>query len=143
MQLFSMLNPINHSRTPEEAARYRLEPYVMAADVYSVAPHVGRGGWSWYTGSAGWMHRAGLEAILGVTRESGKLRVKPCIPADWPGFDVSVQIGKSRYDISVSRDFGQGSALPAGVVLVGPGEFLITLMDDGQTHAFELPLEAA
>ena len=104
MQLFSMINPINHSRTPEEAARYRVEPYVIAADVYSVAPHVGRGGWTWYTGSAGWMHRAGLEAILGITREGGKLRVKPCIPAEWPGFEAAIQIGSARYEIKVTRE---------------------------------------
>ncbi len=143
MQLFSMLNPINHSRTPVDAARYRVEPYVMAADVYSVAPHIGRGGWTWYTGSASWMHRAGLEAILGVTREGGKLRVKPCIPAEWPGFDVSVKIGESRYDISISRDLAQDIALPAGVEMAGPGEFLITLANDGKVHAIGLPLATA
>ena len=140
MQLFSMLNPINHSRTPEEAARYRVEPYVMAADVYSVAPHVGRGGWTWYTGSAGWMHRAGLEAILGVTREDAKLRVKPCIPADWPGFEVSIQIGQTRYDIKVSRGLALDSTLPAGVEMVAAGEFLIALTDDGNVHEIGLPL---
>ncbi len=138
MQLFSMLNPINHSRSPDEAARYRVEPYVMAADVYSVAPHVGRGGWTWYTGSSGWMHRAGLEAILGVTREGGKLRIKPCIPDEWPGFEVGIQIGTSRYDISIKRN---GSSAPdADVETVSPGEFLISLRDDGKVHAVELAL---
>ncbi|MGB8816659.1 MAG: glucoamylase family protein [Rhizobiaceae bacterium] len=143
MQLFSMLNPINHSSTREEAVRYRVEPYVMAADVYSVAPHVGRGGWTWYTGSAGWMHRAGLEAILGITREGSKLRVKPCIPAHWPGFDVSIQIGLSRYEINVLRSQEMDGSLPAHVVAVGPGEFLISLKDDGKVHTFVLPIAVA
>jgi cyclic beta-1,2-glucan synthetase len=142
MQLFSMINPINHSRTPEEAARYRVEPYVIAADVYSVAPHVGRGGWTWYTGSAGWMHRAGLEAILGITREGAKLRVKPCIPAEWPGFEAVIQIGSARYEIKVTRNAHPSRKSVADVETVSPGEFLITLRDDG-VHAFELPLANA
>ncbi len=140
MQLFSMINPINHSRTPDEAARYRVEPYVIAADVYSVAPHTGRGGWTWYTGSAGWMYRAGLEAILGVTREGNKLRVKPCIPEEWPGFEVAMQIGAARYEIKVTRGSPPVSFPPAGVEVVSPGEFLISLAEDGGVHAFELPL---
>ena len=88
LEVFSLLNPINHSRTEQEARTYRVEPYVIAADVYSVPPHVGRGGWTWYTGSAGWMYRAGLEAILGVTREGSLLRIKPCVPATWDGFEI-------------------------------------------------------
>jgi cyclic beta-1,2-glucan synthetase len=140
MQLFSMINPINHSRTPQEAARYRVEPYVIAADVYSVAPHVGRGGWTWYTGSAGWMHRAGLEAILGITREGGKLRVKPCIPAEWPGFEAALQIGSARYEIKVTRSVTASSDVIKDVEAVSPGEFLISLRDDGGVHAFELTL---
>ena len=140
MQIFSMINPINHSRTPEEAARYRVEPYVIAADVYSVAPHVGRGGWTWYTGSAGWMHRAGLEAILGITREGGKLRVKPSIPAGWPGFEAALTIGSARYEIKVARSKAISKKSAADVETVSPGEFLITLRDDGGVHAFELTL---
>ncbi len=143
MQLFSMINPINHSSTPEEAARYRVEPYVIAADVYSVSPHVGRGGWTWYTGSAGWMHRAGLEAILGITREGPKLRVKPCIPAEWTGFEAAIQIGPARYEIKVTREAPLSKKSVADVETVSPGEFLISLRDDGGVHAFELPLADA
>ena len=84
--LFSLLNPVNHARTPMEVDRYKVEPYVVAADVYSVAPHVGRGGWTWYTGSAGWMYRAGVEGILGIRREGDFLVIDPCIPDAWPGF---------------------------------------------------------
>jgi cyclic beta-1,2-glucan synthetase len=140
MKLFSMLNPINHSSTPQDAARYRVEPYVMAADVYSVAPHVGRGGWTWYTGSSGWMHRAGLEAILGITREDGKLRVKPCIPEEWPGFEVNFNIGSTRYEISISREAEHVDSGSLVVERVAPGEFLISLNDSGGTHPIRLPL---
>jgi cyclic beta-1,2-glucan synthetase len=104
--LFSILNPINHSRTPEGAARYKVEPYVVAADVYSVDPHVGRGGWTWYTGSAGWMYRAGIEGILGIRFEGASLVIDPCIPATWPGFDATVQRGSTTYEISVSNPNG-------------------------------------
>ena len=89
--LFALLNPINHARTPAEVERYKVEPYVVAADVYSVAPHAGRGGWTWYTGSAGWMYRAGVEGILGIRREGAVLVVDPCIPAAWPGFEATVE----------------------------------------------------
>ena len=100
-ELFALLNPINHARTPAEVARYKVEPYVVAADVYSVAPHVGRGGWTWYTGSAAWMYRAGIEGILGLRREGDVLVVRPRLPADWPGFQASVTLGAARLDIRV------------------------------------------
>jgi cyclic beta-1,2-glucan synthetase len=99
--LFALLNPINHARTPEEVARYKVEPYAIAADVYSVAPHVGRGGWTWYTGAAGWMYRAGVEGILGLRREGEVLILDPCIPPDWPGFEIKIELGASRYVIHV------------------------------------------
>ncbi|WP_459708482.1 GH36-type glycosyl hydrolase domain-containing protein, partial [Paraburkholderia sp. 2C] len=99
--LFSLLNPINHARTPMETERYKVEPYVVAADVYSVAPHVGRGGWTWYTGSAGWMYRAGVEGILGIRREGDFLVVNPCIPDSWPGFEATVHMHSTRYEIHV------------------------------------------
>ena len=140
MQLFSMINPINHSRTPDDTARYRVEPYVMAADVYSVAPHTGRGGWTWYTGSAGWMYRAGLEAILGITREGKFLRVKPCIPNSWPGFEASITVGKARYDIHVTRGI---SALPSGAEEVSVGEYLIRLQHEDGVHNYRFGLKEA
>jgi cyclic beta-1,2-glucan synthetase len=99
--LFSLLNPVNHARTPIETERYKVEPYVVAADVYSVAPHVGRGGWTWYTGSAGWMYRAGVEGILGIRREGDFLVVNPCIPDSWPGFEATVYVHSTRYEINV------------------------------------------
>lgn len=105
--LFALLNPINHARTPEEAERYKVEPYVVAADVYSVAPHTGRGGWTWYTGSAGWMHRAGVEGILGIRREGDVLLVDPCIPSAWPGFQATVRLGEAICRIEL-RALGAG-----------------------------------
>jgi cyclic beta-1,2-glucan synthetase len=99
--LFSLLNPVNHARTPTDVERYQVEPYVVAADVYSVAPHVGRGGWTWYTGSAGWMYRAGVEGILGIRREGDVLVVDPCIPDAWPGFEATVNVCSTRYEIRV------------------------------------------
>jgi cyclic beta-1,2-glucan synthetase len=101
--LFSLLNPINHARNPEEVGRYKVEPYVVAADVYSVSPHNGRGGWTWYTGSAGWMYRAGVEGILGIRHEANFLVIDPCIPAAWPGFEATVRKGSTEYDIRVCR----------------------------------------
>ncbi len=101
--MFALLNPINHARTPEETDRYKVEPYVVAADVYSVAPHVGRGGWTWYTGSAAWMYRAGIEGILGIRREGAFLVLEPCIPDSWPSFEAMVQVGTAQYDIRVDN----------------------------------------
>ena len=101
--LFALVNPINHARTPAEVECYKVEPYVVAADVYSVAPHVGRGGWTWYTASAGLMYRAGLEGILGIRREGAFLVIDPCIPAAWPGFEATVKVGSSHYEIRVEN----------------------------------------
>ena len=105
-KLFSMLNPINHARTRADVHRYKVEPYVVAADVYTIAPHVGRGGWTWYTGSAAWMQRAGVESILGLRLEGDRLCVDPCIPKEWPGFEASLQLGSSRYEIRVENPEG-------------------------------------
>ncbi len=104
--LFSLLNPINHARTPAETARYKVEPYAVAADVYSVAPHTGRGGWTWYTGSAGWMYRAGMEGILGIRREGNVLVIAPCIPDAWLGFSAVVTMEETRCEIRVTNGSG-------------------------------------
>jgi cyclic beta-1,2-glucan synthetase len=101
--LFDLVNPINHSLNPEASQRYKVEPYVLAADVYAVAPHIGRGGWTWYTGAAGWMYRAGVEGILGIRREGDWLLLNPCIPADWPSFSAQIRLGDSHYQIELSN----------------------------------------
>ena len=87
-ELFHMLNPVNHTRTAAEALRYKTEPYAVAGDVYARAPHAGRGGWSWYTGSAAWMYRAGLESLLGLRRRGSTFSVNPCIPSSWPEYEI-------------------------------------------------------
>jgi cyclic beta-1,2-glucan synthetase len=100
-ELFALLNPINHARKPAEIERYKVEPYVVAADIYTVAPHAGRGGWTWYTGAAGWMYRAGVEGILGIRREGAFLVVEPRIPSAWPGFSAVVKVAATHFDIRV------------------------------------------
>ena len=102
-ELFALLNPVNHARTSEEVGRYLVEPYVVAADVYSQPPHTGRGGWTWYTGSSGWMYRVGLESILGVTLRRGAIRVDPCIPRHWPGYEVRIKTAHADYRIVVEN----------------------------------------
>jgi cyclic beta-1,2-glucan synthetase len=103
VDLFTMLNPINHANNAEKVQRYKVEPYVMAAYIYSISPYVGRGGWTWYTGAAGWMYQAGLEGILGIRREGKNLIIQPCIPEDWPEFSAILNIENSNFDIKVNN----------------------------------------
>lgn len=105
-ELFSLMNPINHSNTRASMHRYKVEPYVIAADIYSVAPHVGRGGWTWYTGAAGWMYRAGIESILGCRRQGEFLLINPCIPKHWPGFEMVFKYETATYTITVENPHG-------------------------------------
>ena len=133
--LFRLLNPIYHSDTPEKLERYRVEPYVVAADVYSVPPHTGRGGWTWYTGAASWMYRLGLEAILGLHQVGKALRINPCIPRDWPGYELTYRDGETSYRIRVENPDGVNRGVKR-VTLDGevlPGEE-IPLLGDGRWH---------
>ena len=106
MELFALLNPANKGRTPEDVARYRAEPYVVAADVYSNPAHVGRGGWTWYTGSASWMYRIGIEELLGLTLNRGALRINPCIPKDWPRYEAVVRTPTAEFHVVVENPDG-------------------------------------
>jgi cyclic beta-1,2-glucan synthetase len=141
-ELFSLLNPVNHGRTPQEVARYRAEPYVVAADVYSVPPHTGRGGWTWYTGSAGWMYRVGIEAILGVTLRAGALHVDPCIPRAWPGYEVLFAARGAKYRIQVENPRGVSRGVSMieldGRVVKGD----IPIAQDGVEHVVRVVLGA-
>ena len=141
-ELFALLNPISHARTPAQVQRYKVEPYVVAADVYSVAPHVGRGGWTWYTGSAAWMHRAGVEGVLGLRVEGQRLHLSPCIPAAWPGFEATLRYRSSTYVIRVEN--GPGSGQP-GMELDGRAvadwTSGVALEDDGARHDLLLRLD--
>ncbi len=147
MELFRMLNPISHGDTPEKAARYKVEPYIIAADIYSVSPHTGRGGWTWYTGSSSWMYRLGIEAILGISRVGKALKITPCIPRDWPGFKVDYRFGTTYYMISVENPDGinagvrqvllDGNPLSDNLSHKSSG-IIIPLVDDGQQHAVHI-----
>src|SRR5207253_7137445 len=101
--LFDLVNPIRHAETAEAAARYRVEPYVVAADVYGRPPHVGRGGWTWYTGSASWLYRIVVESILGIELHGDRLRIAPCIPADWRKFEVTLRRNGTTWRICVNN----------------------------------------
>jgi cyclic beta-1,2-glucan synthetase len=137
--LFRMLNPIYRGDTPEKIKRYRVEPYVVAADVYSVSPNEGRGGWTWYTGSAGWMYRLGLEAILGLRRLGDVLCVDPCIPSTWSSYEMMYKFGGSTYQILVDNPEGVNCGVVEitmdGKSLVGSD---IPLIDDGNVHTVHL-----
>ena len=142
-ELFSLLNPINHASTRAGIHRYKVEPYVVCADVYSAPQHVGRGGWTWYTGSAGWMYRSAVEGILGIKVRGATLVVDPSIPRAWPGFEFTYKHGTSRYRISIKNprgvNRGIGQATLDGKNLTGPpGE--IQLKDDGRYHYGEITL---
>ncbi len=136
-ELMRMINPVQHGATAERSAVYKVEPYVVTADVYAVAPHIGRGGWSWYTGSSGWMYRLILESLLGVTRAADRLFLQPRIPDEWSGFSLSYRHGGSVYEIDVTR--GAGASQPVlridGVAQQGRE---IALVDDGKVHRVEL-----
>ena len=137
VDLFNLLNPINHAPTVGQAERYRVEPYVVAADIYSVAPHVGRGGWTWYTGAAGWMFRAGVEGILGLRRRGNIVLLKPCFPTDWADLTLKVCLDDAIYEIEIVRvGFGQTPScslddLPVSVndgsidLIISPGRHVV------------------
>jgi cyclic beta-1,2-glucan synthetase len=135
--LFSLLNPINHARSRSDLRRYKVEPYVVAADVYSAADHVGRGGWTWYTGSAAWLYRAGIEAILGLRVSGGALHLDPCIPQAWPGFQATLRRGSTRFEIEVKNPAGvakgvASAQLDGTEVAERPVRF--NLPEDGRSH---------
>ena len=143
-ELFHMLNPINHTRTGADVLRYQGEPYVVAGDVCSHPEHAGRAGWTWYTGSAGWMYRAGLESILGLRRHGAFVEVDPCIPASWPEYAITWRIGETRYDISVTnperRCRGIASAHLDGRAVEARA---VPLVLDGAAHELRIVLGAA
>jgi len=141
MELFHMVNPVNHARTPADVARYRLEPYVVAGDVYTHPAHPGRGGWSWYTGSAGWLYRAGLEHLLGLRRTGSTFAIDPAIPSAWPGFDIEWRIGTTTFHIRVDNPHRAGHGVALATLdgrEVDPRR--IPIVDDGGTHVVEVAL---
>jgi len=144
-ELLAMLNPINRTATRADLHRYKVEPYVVAADVYSVAPHAGRGGWTWYTGSAGWMYRAGLESILGLRVQGESLKLVPCLPEHWPRAEISYRHRTARYEIVIENPHhvsGGVASLELDGVLLADGMDTITLLDDGNAHRVQIVLGA-
>jgi cyclic beta-1,2-glucan synthetase len=142
--LLAMINPVNHARSPEATAIYKVEPYVVAADVYAVSPHTGRGGWTWYTGSAGWMYRLIVESLLGLSLEVDKLYIAPCLPADWKGFKLHYRYRETLYHISVLQDRawnGETSVIVDGVEQ--QHTTAISLVDDRQEHSVEVKVQGA
>jgi cyclic beta-1,2-glucan synthetase len=140
-ELFRLINPIHHSDTPEKITRYRVEPYVIAADVYSASHHIGRGGWTWYTGSASWMYRLGVEKILGLQRNGNLLKVKPCLPTDWQDVEVHYRFGATMYHIHIENlqnTNGSGIRLTLDGNLLTTESFLLS--DDGGNHNIHVSL---
>lgn len=138
-ELLRLINPINHGRTAEEIAIYKVEPYVTAGDVYSVVPHTGRGGWTWYTGSAGWMYRLITECFLGISRVGNQLHIKPCIPEEWPEYKVHYRFGKAVYHIIVTQQSGTGEMSVKLDAIVQESKS-IPLIDDEVEHVVEVKI---
>jgi cellobiose phosphorylase len=138
-ELTNMINPVNHAKTQQGVAIYKVEPYVISADVYAVAPHTGRGGWSWYTGSAGWMYRLIVESLLGLRLEIDKLYVEPCLPAEWPSFKMHYRYRDTLYHISVLQTQAEQGVTLDGVLLTG---LAIPLSDDRLEHGVEVRVRA-
>jgi cyclic beta-1,2-glucan synthetase len=133
--LFQMINPICRADAPNKAQLYQVEPYVISADVYGVPPHVGRGGWSWYTGSSGWMYRLGIEALLGLKRDAEHVWLEPCIPNHWPGFRLLFRFGSTHYHFTVENLQGaQQGVIAVTLDGVAVPELRIPLVDDGIKH---------
>jgi cyclic beta-1,2-glucan synthetase len=139
-ELLAMINPVNHAQTAEATAVYKTEPYVVAADVYALSPHVGRGGWSWYTGSAGWLYRLILETLLGLTLEEDKLRLAPCVPAGWTTYAVDYRYRDTTYHITVVQLDVLGGESVVTVDGVAQRDLVIPLVNDHAQHAVEMRL---
>ena len=142
-ELFAMINPVNHARSAEETATYKVEPYVVAADVYAAPPHTGRGGWTWYTGSAAWMYRLIVESLLGLRLEVGKLRFTPCLPADWEGFKMHYRYRETVYHIAVLQTPAGNGEMRVSVDGIEQDDKTIPLVDDHKEHWGEVRVPVA
>ncbi len=141
-QVMSMINPVAHGSTPEGVATYKVEPYVVAADVYALAPHIGRGGWTWYTGSAGWMYRLILESLLGLKLDVDKLRITPCFPAGWDAFKIHYRYHDTLYHISILQVAAEAGAVRVTVDNIEQHELTIPLINDHHEHSVEINIPA-
>jgi len=141
-ELLTMINPVNHTKSPDGVETYKVEPYVVAADVYALSPHTGRGGWTWYTGSAGWMYRLIVESLLGLRLEKDKMHFAPCLPADWKTFKVHYRYRETVYHIAVLHVHDGAFGIRVTVDGVEQHNKAINLVDDGQEHAVEVMIIA-
>ncbi len=137
-ELLAIINPVNHTKSQKGIATYKVEPYVVAADVYALTPHIGRGGWTWYTGSAGWMYRLILESLLGLKLEVDKLYIEPCLPADWETYKVLYRYRETIYNITVLQINSGDVDLSVTVDGVKNYNKFISLVDDRQAHSVEV-----
>jgi cellobiose phosphorylase len=136
-ELFGIINPVNHGKSATAIATYKVEPYVVAADVYALSPHTGRGGWTWYTGSAGWMYRLITESLLGLRLEVDRLHIEPCLPAGWEGFKMHYRYRETVYHISIVQGPGDAGVTVDGDVRL---DRAIPLVDDRRDHTVEVSL---
>ena len=141
-ELLAMINPVNHANSEAAIATYKVEPYVVAADVYAVAPHTGRGGWTWYTGSAGWLYRLIVESLLGLKLEVDKLRLAPCLPADWEGFKMRYRYRGTIYHITVLQIRGANNETSVTVDSIAQRDLVIPLVDDRLEHSVEVRIHS-
>ncbi|MFZ3183844.1 MAG: hypothetical protein WA173_06850, partial [Pseudomonas sp.] len=137
-ELARMLNPVNHGNSAEAIEVYKVEPYVVSADVYAVEPHAGRGGWSWYTGSAGWMYQLLVESLLGLQLQGARLRLVPVLPAQWPGFSLTYRFGVTEYQIEVRQSSTADSSPQVRLDGVLQATSEVLLVDDGAAHRIEI-----
>jgi cyclic beta-1,2-glucan synthetase len=140
-ELLRMINPIHHGNTPEQVSTYKVEPYAIAADVYGVEPHTGRGGWTWYTGSAGWMYQLILESFLGLKREGDTIRFQPCIPREWKSFKVKYQFHETIYHIHVLQEENKKEPTLSADGIIQPDD-TIHLVNDQREHQIILSLQS-
>jgi cellobiose phosphorylase len=138
-ELLQLINPVNHGKTAEEIALYKVEPYVLAADVYARDPHAGRGGWTWYTGSAGWMYRLLVESFLGLRQEGNKLIIEPCIPEEWTSFKVDYKYKNTMYRFNIRQNVPVTKRAMTINGLATEDKTLL-LVDDGIEHVVEINL---
>ncbi|MDD4092445.1 MAG: protein ndvB, partial [Smithellaceae bacterium] len=139
--VMNIVNPINHTRSPEDVEIYKVEPYVVSSDIYAVAPHIGRGGWTWFTGSAAWMYRLIVESLIGLTLKNGKLSFSPCLPHSWKGVKISYRYGETLYSIVIRQIAGATIAMTRDGLIIPEAE--MTLVDDRREHTIEVVLPLA
>ena len=140
-ELLSIINPVNHAANAKSIAIYKVEPYVVASDVYALSPHTGRGGWTWYSGSAGWMYRLIVESILGLRREADKLHFEPCMPAHWASFKMNYRYRETVYHITVSQTSAAEGVTKLTIDDIERQDLVIPLVDDRQRHKVELRIQ--